>query len=110
MLSHDQIGELMASPGVVDVPALTRIRYGRFSIFLTNLLMLAITLPFFLIREPSDLLRQSLKCAAAALPIMLGAFIGMEVELPGIAPAVNVFLPVIVLIPVALAAATFVKT
>jgi hypothetical protein len=34
----------------------------------------------------------------------------MMVQLPGVTPAVSVFMPVLVLIPVALARITFVKT
>ena len=41
---------------------------------------------------------------------MMGAAIGMTVDLPGLAPAAGVFLPVILLIPVAMARWTFLRT
>jgi hypothetical protein len=55
-------------------------------------------------------MRQSLICAAMSLPFMMGAAIGMTVDLPGLAPAVSVFMPVILLIPVAMGRWTFLKT
>jgi len=110
MLRPSQINELLALPGIVDTGTLARIKYGRYSIIFTNILMLIVTLPFFLVREPANLLRRSVSCAAVALGIMLGAFIGMEVEFEALPPAVGVFLPVVILIPLALAAATWVRT
>ncbi|MHC4107978.1 MAG: LptF/LptG family permease [Planctomycetota bacterium] len=110
MLSLTQIKRMMASPQVVDVNALMRYRASRFAGVLVNLLVLVITLPFFLLREPASLLRQSVWCAATALPAMLGAFLGMAVELPGIPPTVGAFLPAIVLVPIALTRAVYVKT
>ena len=41
---------------------------------------------------------------------MIGAAIFMMVQMPGISPTVGVFLPVIVLFPVALGRVTFVRT
>jgi len=110
MLSPSQIEELIATSGTVDVNDLARIRYGRYAIILTNLLMLIIALPFFLMRQPTGLLTRSMMCAGASLSAMMGAFIGMEVDFEALTPAFSVFFPVIVLIPVALAAVTFIRT
>lgn len=110
MLSLEQIGEMLRAPGAKDAPALIRYRFSRFSSVLVNVLVLVITLPSFLLREPANLLRQSVVCAALAIPCMFGAAIGMMADLPGIPAAAGVFLPAIVLIPVALARVTFIKT
>lgn len=110
MLSLDQISEMMQTPGVVDLAALARYKYARFSAVLSNLLVLILTLPFFLLREPANLLKQSVLCAATALPAMLGALIGMSVDLPGFTPAASVFLPAILLIPLALFSVTQIRT
>jgi lipopolysaccharide export LptBFGC system permease protein LptF len=110
MLNLRQIGQLLDTPGVVDADSLRRYRYSRFASVLVNLLVLAVTLPFFLLREPASLLRQSLLCAATALPAMLMALLLMTVKLPGISPALGVFLPVLVLIPVVLARLTTIRT
>jgi lipopolysaccharide export LptBFGC system permease protein LptF len=110
MLSPAQIEELIATSETVDLNDLARIRYSRYAIILTNLLMLIIGLPFFLLRLPGPLLARSMLCAGASLTAMLGAFIGMEVNFDALSPAFSVFFPVVVLVPVALAAVTFIRT
>lgn len=110
MLSMEQIRQMLRTPGVTDSSALRRHLYARFSSVLVNLLVMLIALPSFLLREPANLLLQSVQCAVMAVPAMIGAAIGMMVQLPGVTPAVSVFMPVLVLIPVALARITFVKT
>jgi hypothetical protein len=110
MLSIEQIREMLRTPGVTDSAALRRHLYSRFSSVLVNLLVMLIALPSFLLREPANLLFQSVMCAGMTIPAMIGAAIGMMVQLPGVTPAVSGFMPVLVLIPVALARITFVKT
>ncbi|MHC4947251.1 MAG: LptF/LptG family permease [Planctomycetota bacterium] len=110
MLSLRQITEMLERPGVVDTTTLQRHRYSRFATVLINVLVLVITLPSFLLREPTSLLRQSLVAASISLPVMLTAIIVMTVDLPGIGPAVGVFLPVIMLLPVVLARVMYIKS
>jgi len=110
MLSLKQIGQLAASPGVVDADALARYKYSRFSSVLVNLLVATIALPFFLLREPMGLMRQSIMCAVVTVPAMLGATIGVTMPLPGIPPAAGVFIPVIILLPVAIGRIAYIKT
>ena len=110
MLSMDQIRDMLRTPGVTDEAALKRHLYSRFASVLVNFLVLLISLPALLLREPANLLIQSVKCATLSIPAMIGAAIGMMVQLPGIAPAVGVFLPVLVLIPVAMARVTVIRT
>lgn len=112
MLSLDQISQMLKMPSVSKRASdqLLRFRYSRFSFVLVNLLVLALTLPTFLLREPANLLRQSVLCAALAVPAIVGSAIGMMVDLPGIPPALGVFLPVIVLGFMSLFPWTFFKT
>ncbi|MCH7571878.1 MAG: LptF/LptG family permease [Planctomycetes bacterium] len=110
MLSLRQINEMLKTPEAIDAAALTRHRFSRFSTVMINILVLVITLPSFLLREPANLLVQSVICAGLAIPCMFGALLGMMVTLPGISPAASVFLPAFILIPVALARVTFIKT
>lgn len=97
MLNLNQISQMLASPAHKDRQTLLRYRYSRFSSVLVNVLVVVLTLPTFLLREPANLLRQSVLCASLALPATVGAAIGMMVSMPGIPPAVSVFLPVIIL-------------
>lgn len=110
MLSLRQIDQMLKSPHAAETSSLIRYRFSRFSTVLVNILVLVITLPSFLLREPSNLLRQSVICAAIAIPCMFGAVLGMMVELPGIPPVAGVFIPVFILIPVALGRVTFIRT
>ena len=110
MLSPQQIQEMIETGGAVDTRALARIKFGRYSVVISNVLMLIICLPFFLTREPGSLLKRSMMCAGVAVLAMLGTFVGMEVPFQGLSPAASVFSPVIILLPLALASLSFVKT
>lgn len=110
MLSMNQINEILASGGVADTDALLRYRYSRFATVIMNLFVLGLTLPCFLLREPANLLRQSMLCAALAVPAVLGSAVGMMASLPGIPPAGGVFLPIVILLFVSLAPWTYFKT
>jgi len=110
MLSLQQIGRMLETPHVADRASLLRYRYSRFSSVLVNLLVLWLTLPCFLLREPANLLRQSVMAASLAIPASVGSAIGMMIDMPGIPPAASVFLPVIVLMFMCLFPWTFFKT
>lgn len=110
MLSLAQIQEMIESNIPVDTESLARIKYGRFSVIFSNLLLLVLSLPFFLLREPANLLRQSLSCAAVTLPVAILTFVLMEVQLSGIYAGASVFLPPILLLPLALLAVSMIRT
>lgn len=109
MLSLSQIRE-MREEGGVDSAMLSRLTYLRLGGILVNLLVLIACIPFFLLREPANLLQQSIFCAAFAVPGTLGSLVAMTIDLPGLPPAVSVFLPAAILLPVALARLGMVKT
>jgi len=112
MLSLDQINQMLATGRMSDreKDKLLRYSYSRFSSVMVNLLVLLLTLPCFLLREPANLLRQSVVAASLAIPATMGSAIGMMVDMPGIPPALGVFLPVIALGFMALFPWTFFKT
>lgn len=97
MLSLSQISQMLATPRIPDRESLLRYRYSRFSSVLVNMLILWLTLPCFLLREPANLLRQSMLAASLAIPASVGSAIGMMMSMPGIPPAASVFLPVVML-------------
>ena len=92
------------------VETFERIRFGRISALVCSFLSLLITLPCFLRKEPANMLTQSL----IASPITLGAFaftlVGTTMTVPGLPPIVSVFLPAMMLLPLAIAAVTSVRT
>ncbi|MHC4219427.1 MAG: LptF/LptG family permease [Planctomycetota bacterium] len=110
MLSLRQIRQMLGSPGVVNEDALVRYAVARFATVLINMLVLMMAMPFFLLREPANLLRNSVLCAGSTIPAMLGALMGFAVAFPGIPPAVSVFLPVLVLLPMAMFMISLIKT
>lgn len=110
MLSMNQIRRMLDSNAVADDAVLRRHWYARFATIPINLLVLLIALPSFLLREPRSLVTQSITCAALTIPALIGSAVGMMVNLPGIAPAIGVFLPVAILLPIAMARLTMVRT
>lgn len=84
--------------------------FGRVSNMASNLLALCISMSFFLTRVPANMVAQSLKCAPIGILSLVGGVLGSAASIPRIPPAVSVFLPVIILIPVAIALVSRVKT
>jgi len=111
-LSWGQIGEMLGSASVKpDVrDRLQRIRWGRVSQLLSSVLSLIITMPFFLMREPRNMLLQSLKASPIGIISLMGGVLLSSVAWPGLPPGFAVFIPVLVLIPVAIAAVSWLKT
>lgn len=89
---------------------LQTIQWGRPALLTMNLLGLLIALPFFLRRTPGNLPLQALKCAPLLLLAMVGGAIGAAAPLQGVPVPVGVFLPTLVLLPVAIAAISLVRT
>lgn len=89
---------------------LQQVRFGRFSAMLVNLLALAIALPFYLTRDPPNLVLQSLRCAPIAGLALIGGVLGVVTRIPGVPPEVSVFVPVIVLAPIAAVMLTSIRT
>ena len=114
MLSLRQIKDMLAMPHVADRETLgdtlRRHRAARFATVMVNVLVMWLALPTFLLREPANLLVRSLVCAGISIPSLLGTAVFMVSDLPGIAAAVGVFLPVLLLAPIVLAVWTYVKT
>lgn len=112
-LAWRQVGQMLARPEFVDAALrerLERIRVGRVSVMLANLLTLVITLPFFLRREPTNMVLQSLKCAPVGIISLMGGVLGSSAGIPGVPAALGVFIPVMVLLPIAIASTTSIKS
>lgn len=111
-LSWRQISAMLKSPRLDPAmrQRLERARWSRVSTAASTYLTLVITLPFFLVREPRNMLVQSLKCAPVGIFALLGSVFGAAVDVPGLPVQLSVFLPVLILIPIAIAAWSSVKT
>ncbi|HZW08328.1 MAG TPA: LptF/LptG family permease [Phycisphaerales bacterium] len=118
-LSWRQIGEMVAAvdaldPGsgrtAADKARLERIRWGRVSMILASLLALTISMPFFLRKEPGSAVVRALRCAPVAIVALMGGVLGASAPIPGVPPQVGVFLPVLILLPVAFASVASIRT
>lgn len=100
MLGIEQV-RLMGREGGADAATVTRLMLGRLAGPLANLLVLAISIPFFLLREPRPLLLQSVKASSIAVPAMLTALIFLTVPFEGLPAAAAVAMPIAALLPIA---------
>ncbi|MEM7754932.1 MAG: LptF/LptG family permease [Planctomycetota bacterium] len=112
-LSFSQVSAMLARKDLLDDDdraQLERIRWGRFAVLISNFLSLIIVMPFFVTRVPENMVLQSLKCAPIAVVSLMGGVLGASAELPGLPPALGVFVPTLILIPVGIATLTSVRT
>jgi lipopolysaccharide export system permease protein len=89
---------------------LQRISLGRISTMCANILTLIIAMTFFLTREPRNMVGQALKCAPVGITALIGGVLGTWAPVPGVPAWLSVFIPVIVLTPVAVATVSRVRT
>lgn len=91
---------------------LSRIAWGRASTLIGTLLSMVICLPYFLTREPKNMVAQSLKAAPVAVGTLMGTVLGAAAPIPtDLMPAwLAAFVPVLAMLPIAIAQGTSVKT
>jgi lipopolysaccharide export LptBFGC system permease protein LptF len=92
------------------IASLERTRLARFASTACIALTLLTCLPFFLRKEPSNILRQSLLCAPVAAGGLVAAMLGVMFAIPGLPAWLSVCVPVAMLIPGAIAAASSVRS
>jgi lipopolysaccharide export LptBFGC system permease protein LptF len=115
-LSCAQINDLvdrfnsLPNPPERRIEELLRAKWGRFGLLATNLLALVLCLPFFLRREPCNMVVQSLKGAPMALGAIGIGFVCAVTTIPGLSPQVSVFVPALVLAPLCIAAVSNIRT
>lgn len=112
-LSFRQIGTLLNQTRGGDANVrdrLQRNRFGRIAMAMSNMLIVVITLPFFLTRMPGNSLTGSLRGAPVAVACIIAATLGTSAPVPGVPAVVSVFLPVLVFAPLAVAVAISPKT
>lgn len=112
-LSFMQVAQMLDRPTLTD-PAkrnrYSRIKWGRFAIMLSAMLALVISMPYFITREPRNMVMQSIKCAPIAIVALIGGVLGASATIPGLPAAIGVFIPVMILSVVAVAQTSAIKT
>ncbi|TSA39956.1 LptF/LptG family permease [bacterium] len=89
---------------------LERIRLGRFGAIACNMLALAVCMPFFMRREPVGMVVPALKSAPLAVAALMGGVVAASDAIPALPPTLSVFVPAIVLLPIAIASVTSVRS
>lgn len=92
------------------IDALNRIRYARITVLATGVLSLLVCMPFFLRRTPTNMLLQSVYCAPVAIITVMGSTLGASANIPGIPPLLGALIPIMVLVPLSIAAMSSVRT
>jgi lipopolysaccharide export LptBFGC system permease protein LptF len=110
MLSLSQINEMLQWPEARESAALRRSAVSRFAIVVLNVLILAISLPFFLDRLPGSLFARAVRCALIVLPLYFTTAGLMLVPLGIVGPLVGVVLPALLLLPVAMMRVGLIRT
>lgn len=98
LLSMNELGRLMANPAA-DSARLLRTMHSRFSLMVVNILILVMTLPIFLTREPPNPILQALKSAGLGIGMWMFG-LGVVSFAGGLHPVVLAWLPVVILLPV----------
>jgi lipopolysaccharide export system permease protein len=112
-LGTARLTAMLERPGFLDTASreqIERIRLGRFATMGANLLTLIVTMPFFLSRVPGNQMLRSLVCAPVAIAGLIGGVLGASAAIPGLPVWLSVFMPALILVPVAIAMAGALKT
>jgi lipopolysaccharide export LptBFGC system permease protein LptF len=111
-LSLQQLTQVARS-GALPKPALERIdrlRWGRAAGWLGNLVTLFAVLPLFLLRTPGSMVGASLKAAPLLGAGLAASAAGAGLALPGLPIWLGAFVPCLLLVPVAIALFTGIRT
>lgn len=92
-----------ADRGRQVVDAMMRTALGRISAIATNLVVLVIALCFFLSRLPQNMFAQALKAAPLGILGTIGGMAAKSIDVPALPAAISVFIPVMILSPIAIA-------
>lgn len=112
-LGWAQINEMLSRGDFLDEERrdeLVRLKYGRITVILTQVLVLVISAPLFIMRVPGSMLVRSLKAAPIAIVGLLGGVLATSTPIPVLPAIVGVALPVIVLAPLAVASLSAMRT
>lgn len=104
-LSWGQIGRILRAGGMDEqaTERLDRVRWGRVATMASNLVVLFAALPFFLRKLPGPLIVAGLKAAPVGLLGLVAAGMAPSLPIGGLPVWIGVFIPTLVLLPLAVA-------
>jgi lipopolysaccharide export system permease protein len=86
------------------VEGLERLRWGRYAGLFCTFLTVVMCVPFFLMKEPANILHQSLRAAPVGMVAFALTLLGVTVAIPGLPAQVSVLVPAMLLVPGAILA------
>lgn len=101
LLSTQQLNELMERSAILDPAELQRVKHSRLSLVVVNMLILAMGLPFFMLRSPGNMLMQTVKAAPLCIGAWGAGFMLMQIQPGGLPPIAVAWLPVALYAPMA---------
>lgn len=113
LLSFQDVQKLMQNAVIINsgqTDALRQIMHSRFSLLAVNMLVLVMGLPFFLLREPVNMLLQGVKASAVCLGAWCTGLVVLQVGAGEINPVTAAWLPVAIFLPLAAALVMRIKT
>ena len=102
LLGISQLNQMLETVGTFDSALLRRHWYSRFSTIALNILAMLIVIPFFVTKDQISLVKQSVRCVGVSITILFGGTFVMLMSMSDIPAIVSVFLPAILLLPIAL--------
>jgi lipopolysaccharide export LptBFGC system permease protein LptF len=111
-LSFRQLGSIIDGGGLSDekAGALQRVRFGRYASLLAGLLTLLATLPCFLQRMPGPMIKPALRATPIALLGLGAAAAASTLPLPGLPDWLGPFVPGLIVLPLAIALYSSIKS
>lgn len=100
LLSLAQLKNLAASSSI-NAPKMLQIMHSRLSLLVVNVLVLVMALPFFLNRQPVNMLLQAVKAAGLCLTVWSAGLVVTQAGLPMLNPVASAWLPVVLYLPLA---------
>ncbi|MDX1682166.1 MAG: LptF/LptG family permease [Phycisphaeraceae bacterium] len=112
LLSSNQLRALANNPALhpKQARAIRQVIWGRFSLVVVNILVLAMCLPLFLTCEPINLLNQGVKAAGVSMGAWIVSVTIVEAGVGGLNPVTTAWLPVAILLPVTVFALQRIRT
>lgn len=110
LLSLRDLDELRAQTQLIDPDQVLQVMHTRFSLLVMNVLILVMGLPFFLLREPANMLLQGVKAAGVCLGAWGGGLVLLQIGGDLLNPVAAAWLPVVIYLPVSAALLVQVKT
>lgn len=102
--------EKLSHNTAIDTAQIRQIMHSRFSMLVVNMLILAMSLQFFMLREPANILLQGVKSAALTMAAWGIGLLVLLIAGSGLNPVTTAWLPVVIYLPLSAIALQRIRT